>query len=75
MVLASDQAIVEMEMIERMTEGLVVRAAREWAARTNTSDATAVANAQETMVALKIRLTKEEYDRALEKLYREYDGS
>ncbi|VVO24207.1 hypothetical protein [Pseudomonas fluorescens] len=62
-------------MIERITEGLVVQAAREWAARTNKSDATAVANAQDTMVALKVKLTTEEYDQALERLYREYEES
>ena len=62
-------------MIERITEGLVVQAAREWAARKNKSDATAVDNAQETMVALKVKLSTEEYDQALAKLYREYEES
>jgi hypothetical protein len=62
-------------MIERITEGLVVQAARECAARKNESDATAVANAQEAMVALKVKLSSEEYDQALAKLYREYEES
>jgi hypothetical protein len=62
-------------MIERITEGLVVQVAKEWAARRNKSVATAVANAQETMVALKVKLSTEEYDQALAKLYREYNGS
>lgn len=62
-------------MIERMNEGLVVQAARDWAVRINKSDANAVANAQETMVVLKIKLTIEESDRALEKLYLEHDES
>lgn len=60
-------------MIERITEGLVVQAAREWAARKNKSDATAVANAQETMAALKVKLSTEAYEQALAKLYREYE--
>lgn len=62
-------------MIERITEGLVVQAAREWAARRNKSDASAVADAQEKMVAFKVKLSAEEYDQALEKLYREYEAS
>nr|WP_314532427.1 hypothetical protein [uncultured Pseudomonas sp.] len=62
-------------MIERITEGLVVQAAREWAARKNKSDAAAVASAEETMVALKAKLDAEEYSHALEKLYREYNES
>jgi hypothetical protein len=60
-------------MIDRITEGLVVQAAREWAARKNKSDAIAIANASETMAALKIKLSAEEYDEALAKLYREYE--
>ncbi len=60
-------------MIERITEGLVVQAAREWAARKNKSDATAVANAQEAMAALKVKLSTEAYEQALAKLYREYE--
>ncbi|UZE14788.1 hypothetical protein [Pseudomonas sp. B21-053] len=62
-------------MIERITESLVVQAAREWAARKNKSDAAAVANAQETMVALKVKLSDEEYAQALAKLYRDYEES
>ena len=62
-------------MIERITEGLVAQAAREWAARKNKSDATAVANAYETMAALKAKLNTEEYDQALAKLYRDYEES
>jgi hypothetical protein len=62
-------------MIERITEGLVVQAAREWSARKNKNDAIAVANAQETMMTLKGKLTAEEYAQALEKLYREYNYS
>jgi hypothetical protein len=62
-------------MIERITEGLVVQAAREWAARKNKSDATAVANAQETMVALKVKLSDEDYAQALAKLYHDYEDS
>jgi hypothetical protein len=62
------------EMIERSME-LVVQAAREWAARSNKNDAIAATNAQETIAALKAKLTGEEYDRALESLYREYDES
>jgi hypothetical protein len=60
-------------MIEHITEGLVVQAATEWAARKNKSSIAAVANAQKTMVALKIKLNQGEYNRALEKLYREYN--
>jgi hypothetical protein len=62
-------------MIERITEGLVVQAAREWAARKNKSNTSAVANAQETMVALKVKLSDEEYAQALAKLYRDYEES
>jgi hypothetical protein len=62
-------------MIERINEELVVQAAREWAARSNKNDAIAAANAQDTINALKAKLTGEEYDRALERLYREYDES
>jgi hypothetical protein len=62
-------------MIERITESLVVQAAKEWAARKNKSDAAAVANAQETMVALKVKLSDEEYAQALAKLYRDYEES
>lgn len=62
-------------MVDRINEELVVQAAREWAARSNKNDAIAAANAQETIDALKAKLTGEEYDRALERLYREYDES
>jgi hypothetical protein len=62
-------------MIERINEELVVQAAREWAARSNKNDAIAAANAQDTINTLKAKLTGEEYDRALERLYREYDES
>lgn len=62
-------------MIDHITEGLVVQAAREWAARKNKSDAVAVVNAQDTMVALKAKLSEEEYDQALVNLYREYEES
>ncbi|MDI2590015.1 hypothetical protein NYP20_16175 [Pseudomonas sp. N3-W] len=62
-------------MIERITESLVIQAAREWAARKNKSDVTAAANASETMAALKVKLTEEEYGQALEKLYRDYEQS
>ncbi|MBK5416361.1 MULTISPECIES: hypothetical protein [unclassified Pseudomonas] len=62
-------------MIERITEQLVVQAAREWAARKNKSDASAVANAQEKMLTLKFKLTDDEYNRELKKLYREYEKS
>jgi hypothetical protein len=62
-------------MVDRINEELVVQAAREWAARSNKNDAIAAANAQETIAALKTKLTGEEYDRALERLYREYDES
>jgi hypothetical protein len=60
-------------MIDRITEGLVMQAARDWAARRDKSDATAVANASETMAALKGKLSKADYDQALIKLYREYE--
>jgi hypothetical protein len=59
----------------RINEELVVQAAREWAARLNKNDAIAAANARETIDALKAKLTGEEYDRALERLYRDYDES
>ncbi|MNG38278.1 hypothetical protein D3C84_1259170 [compost metagenome] len=62
-------------MVDRINEELVVQAAREWAARSNKNDAIAAANAQETIDALKAKLTGEEYDRALERLYLEYDES
>ncbi|MDT6922722.1 hypothetical protein [Pseudomonas atacamensis] len=62
-------------MIERITEGLVMQVAREWAARKNKSEATTVANASETMAALKVKLKEEEYDEALSRLYREYEES
>lgn len=62
-------------MIERVNEKLVVQTAREWAARSNKNDATAVAHAQDTIMALKTKLTGEEYHRALERLYREYAES
>ncbi|MGH8346997.1 MAG: hypothetical protein ACRES5_10590 [Pseudomonas sp.] len=62
-------------MIERINEGLVIQAAREWAARTNKNDAITVANAQDAIIALKAKLTGEEYDRALERLYRKYNES
>ena len=62
-------------MVDRINEELVVQAAREWAARSNKNDAIAAANAQETIDALKAKLTGEEYARALERLYREYDES
>ncbi|MFJ7312936.1 hypothetical protein ACIQVE_09220 [Pseudomonas sp. NPDC098747] len=62
-------------MIERITEGLVIQAAREWSARKNKSEATAVANVSETIAALKAQLKTEEYDDALAKLYREYEES
>jgi hypothetical protein len=62
-------------MVDRINEELVVQAAREWAARSNKNDAIAAANAQETIDALKAKLMGEEYDRALERLYREYDES
>jgi hypothetical protein len=60
-------------MVDRINEELVVQAAREWAARSNKNDAIAAANAQETIDALKAKLTGEEYDRALGRLYREYN--
>ncbi|RON86767.1 hypothetical protein [Pseudomonas fluorescens] len=62
-------------MIERITEGLVIQAAREWSARRNKSEATTVASASETIAALKGKLSTEEYEEALEKLYREYEES
>ena len=62
-------------MIERINEELVVQAAREWAARSNKNDAIAATNAQETIAALRAKLTGEEYDRVIESLYREYDES
>jgi len=60
-------------MVDRINEELVVQAAREWAARSNKNDAIAAANAQETIDALKAKLTGEEYDQALGRLYREYN--
>lgn len=60
-------------MIEHITEGLVLQAAREWSARKNKSEAITVASASETMAALKGKLNAEEYEEALAKLYREYE--
>ena len=62
-------------MIERINEELVIQAAREWAARSNKSDANAASNALEAMSALKEKLDEEEYRLALEKLYCEYNQS
>ncbi|MDI2589856.1 hypothetical protein POF45_00215 [Pseudomonas sp. 681] len=62
-------------MIERITEGVVVQAAREWAARKNTDDATPVGTAQEAMLTLKFKLSSDEYDQELKKLFREYEES
>jgi hypothetical protein len=62
-------------MIERITEALVVQAAREWAARKNKDDANAVSTAQDAMLKLRFKLSTEEYDQALAKLYREYEES
>ena len=62
-------------MIERINEELVIQAAREWAARSNKSDASVASNALEAMTALKEKLDDEEYRLALEKLYCEYNQS
>ena len=65
----------EHEMIKHITEGLVLQAAREWSARKNKSEAITVANASETMAALKGKLKAEDYEEALTELYREYEES
>ncbi len=52
-----------------------MQAAKDWAARRKKDDATAIANASETMAALKGKLSKADYDQALAKLYREYEES
>jgi hypothetical protein len=62
-------------MIVRINEELIVQAARERAARLNKNDAAAVADALDAIKALKAKVTGEEYDQALERLYREYDKS
>jgi len=62
-------------MIERVNEELVLQAAREWAARSNKNDAIAATNASDVINELKKKYIGEEYDRALERLYREYDES
>ncbi|WP_415769285.1 hypothetical protein [Pseudomonas sp. LB3P38] len=62
-------------MIERIHEDLVIQAAREWAARANKNDVAAAANALDEISALKAKLTGDEYDQAIERLYREYDES
>jgi len=62
-------------MTELITESLVIQAAREWSARKNKSETTAVANASQTMAALKAKLSKADYGQALVKLYRGYEES
>lgn len=62
-------------MIDQITEGSVMQAARDWAARRNKDNATALANASATMAVFKKKLSKADYDRALANLYREYQKS
>ncbi|WP_130908301.1 hypothetical protein [Pseudomonas sp. Sample_16] len=62
-------------MIDRINEELVLQAAKEWAARLNKSGALAEESAQQTITALKAKLTGDEYSQALEQLYREYNES
>ncbi len=62
-------------MIERITEGLVVQAVREWAARRNQCEANAVASVQKRMISLRGNLSGAEYEQALTKIYLEYNES
>ncbi|WP_339545145.1 hypothetical protein [Pseudomonas sp. RA_35y_Pfl2_P32] len=62
-------------MIEPITEGLVIQAAQEWAARKNKSPLEAASNAKDTITALRAKLTGEEFEQALDSLYREYNES
>ena len=59
-------------MIERINEEMVIQAAREWAARSNKSDASTASNALEAISTIREKLNDQEYRLALEKLYWEY---
>jgi uncharacterized protein (DUF2267 family) len=61
-------------MTDRIDEQSIVRAAREWAARSNKDAETVVGGAQEVMAALKDKLTSVQYEKALSDLFRQYNN-
>ncbi|WP_426160281.1 hypothetical protein [Pseudomonas sp. TSRC2-2] len=61
-------------MTDRIDEQSIVRAAREWAARSNKDAETVVGGAQEVMAVLKDKLTPVQYETALIDLYRQYNN-
>jgi len=60
-------------MNSQIDEQSVMRAAKEWACRTGKDEALAVGNASSTMAALKGKLSQDQYQEALENLFRQYN--
>lgn len=60
-------------MTDRIDEQSIVRAAREWAARSNKNAETVVGGAHEVMAVLREKLTPIQYENALSDLFRQYN--
>lgn len=62
-------------MVDHIDEQSVVRAAKEWAIRSNKSQEEVVVSTYETMSALKAKLTHDQYNNALRNLYYQYNNA